>query len=189
MKTRLLILTFLALSLGSMRAIAAPTGLDGTVFDLSGCFPDLSTCSAEGTATVGAGVEFPAGGFSIHDIDLSTSTLSFTYAGLFNDTFLAAAFNGFVLTDVNDTLGDFTSVTFNSGVGYVGGNTPGVTWDANNIYVNFSGLFASGDPPSMVIFDVSTAAVKPADIPAPTPMALLLLGLAGLGAASRGKQK
>lgn len=192
MKTRILIFTLFALSLGGMRATAAPTGLDGTLFALSGCSPDLSSCSSLGSASVGGGVEFPAGGFSIHDIDLSTSTISFAYAGVFNTTFLTSAFNGFVLTDVNDTLGDITSVAFSSGVGYMGGNTPGVSWDADNIFVNFSGIFASGDPPSMVVFDVTTAAVSdkpPTDIPAPTPLALLLLGLTGLGAAARNKAR
>lgn len=171
----------LALLAASSSASAGLISLDGAEIGLRGFSPNLSTLTQDfGTAIVGPGVEFPAGGFSIHNLDITATGFTFDFTGGFSGIFTPSAFNGFQLYDAGGTLHDILNVTFNSGVGYVGANTPIITFDANNIFVNFSGKNFSNSPPSSVTFDVTVSRV-----PEPATLALFSLGLAGLGFARR----
>lgn len=183
MKFLLAWISSLFLLLVAARVFALPIGLDGIEFSVAECNPNLATCTSLGTVAVGPGVEFSGVGLIPHDIDVSSGGLSITYAGIFNASLPDADFYGFVLTDINDVLGDILNVSFSSGSGYSGLNAPTPSWDADSIWINFSGLSAGSDPASSVSFDIAIAADSPQDpdgpaqIGEPAPLGLLVLGL------------
>lgn len=78
------------------------------------------------------------------------------------------AFNGFVLTDLNKTIPNFTSVTINAISTLAGFDRSRIDFDANTIRINFVGLsFRSDD---ILSLDVTA-------VPEQTTIALLGLGL------------
>ena len=153
---------------------------DGQSVKYQYLFPTITTENAgasNGTFAVGAGVEVSnlIGGVGTLDITSNGFTAHFTGTG----TFGLGSFNGFRITDINNTIGAFTSfsVVSNTGVG----GAPVLTFDADNLYVNWQGLgfFAGGD----VVFAVNS-------VPEPETYAMMLAGLGLLGvAARRRKQK
>jgi hypothetical protein len=159
-----------------LTAQALPFDLEGATIGLHGLYPNTSTIAADfGTAVVGDGIEFLSGGWSQHNIDLTATTITLAFqggTGQFDNT----AFNGFKLFDATDQLADFASVSFNSGSGYTGSNTPVVSWDADNIWVNFSNKIQA--PGSYITFNVAT-------VPEPSTASLLALGLVGIAAVCR----
>lgn len=126
---------------------------------------------AAGNYVIGSGVEVSTFLFDI-DVQSNGFTVEFKIADHWTDV----PFNGFRLTDVNDTLPSFTSFSMGANNGLLteifGPIT--LTFDADNLYVNWQG---TGFQPGTTEFLVN--AVAP--IPEPETYAMLLAGLGLLG--------
>jgi hypothetical protein len=137
--------------------------LDGQTVGYQYCFPDLSTpIYSPPDFVVGPGVELPAGLYSPADgtgqLDVSDTNLlvKFTTTGAWT----AGSFNGFRLYDSTSTIAPITSVTVNPATNMPGFSVANVSFDANNIYVNWQGLPV--DPSYVVSLDVNSTAAVPA---------------------------
>lgn len=161
-------------------AAFAQTGFEGNTLQYQGFFPDLSTeYSPAQTAIVGPGVEF-VDDTSFLRVDVAD--LGFTVFDDYGGDFVPADFNGFVLSDINGTIAAITGVTFTGG-GFAG-EQPVVTFDADNIYVDFSGIGIITTPGVGYSFDVSFNAV-----PEPATWAMMLVGVGGIGGSLRAGRK
>ena len=94
-------------------------------------------------------------------------------------SYTGASFNGFRISDVNSTIGDFTGVTINGLTNMVGFDASRVTFDANNIWVNWQGLAFHSD--TFVALDINGSN----QVSEPAGIALLALGLLAASAAGR----
>lgn len=94
--------------------------------------------------------------------------------------FAGFPFNGIHLRDGLGGISSFASVTVNALTSLPGFNNSRISFDADNIYLNFAGL--SGGPYDVVV-DIRTAGV-----PEPSAWALLIAGFAILGAALRARR-
>jgi hypothetical protein len=172
---------FFALGLGA--ASLANAGFIGKTVTGQHLFPDLATVFETSDATVGAGTEFSMLG-GLYTVDVSDTNLVFNIFGQ-GYSFTPATFNGFHLFDTNGTIDAIVNVTIDSS-NLAGFDPSRISFDANNIWVNFQSL--SLDPASTVSLNVAFATTQPPN-PNPTPepatLALLGLGLAGLGAMRR----
>ncbi|MGA2772410.1 MAG: PEP-CTERM sorting domain-containing protein [Bryobacteraceae bacterium] len=146
-------------------------GMVGDQVSLTWFLPDLSTIYlGPATATVGAGVEFPASTFPSNpavSVDLTDTTITFT--GGYQSTFNAAAFNGFGISDL--THQNFSAVSILSATNdWVGFSSSRVSFDAGHVYVNFASLPLSTS-------DQLVLQVTQNSVPEPGTFALLLSGL------------
>lgn len=165
--------------------------LDGKTVGFEKYYPSLADLYYTApTTTVGAGVEFStgAGGENL-DIADTSITVSFNSLGSYYfGWFPSAPFNGFRIFDVNNTIDAFTSVTIEElgpiFVRFDGTpilNLPDVTFDSNNIYVNWQGMYF--DTSKVVRLNINGSN----NVPEPATLALLGLGLAGLSTVRRRK--
>ena len=151
--------------------------LVGNTVQVNYVYPSIGSTFASANVVVGAGTELP--GFPGLDprtnIDLLNSSIDITYnsAGSWN----SAAFNGLHFFDVFATIDPFTSVTIGS-TNMVGLDLSRITFDANNIYVNWQGL--AFDEHTTVSLNVNASTV-----PEPATIVLLGAGLAGVGLVAR----
>ena len=172
---------FVALAIGSAALLALPSAqaslLDGKTVSFTYLFPDASSVyasSANGNYVVGAGVEIPNGvccGFE-GAVDISDSNIRVDFHD--SSTYSGAAFNGFRISDVFNTIDDFTTASVNAVTDMVGFGAGNVTFDANNIDVNWQGL--SFDSGRVVSIDLAGG-----HVPEPAALSLLALSLLGLG--------
>src|SRR5262245_12808264 len=105
--------------------------------------------------TVGNGVEL-SGLYSAHDagpVDFTDNQIIFNFGAV---SFASAGFNGVHISDRFNELPDIQNVQLDpvSALGS-GGTTPTISFDHDNIFVNFQGMFFSGNAP--VILDVLLA--------------------------------
>ncbi len=165
MKKVMLLIVLVVLALSSQ----ANALLMGETIEVTYLFPDTGTIwYGPGNVVVGAGPElqFNIGGTDIIvDIEDSAAIFSLTASSIFNP----GSFNGVRLTDVLNSIPDFTSVLLDASTTL---NNVAVSFDANNIYVDFvnSGSFSQGD----------FAKVNIAAVPEPSTLLLFGAGLVGL---------
>jgi hypothetical protein len=133
------------------------------------------------TAVVGDGVEFSYvlgcfSGASCVDVDLSDTNILVTMHYVNEPgNFTPYPFNGIRIYDLNGMIPDFTSVSINPATNMAGFGAPRLTFDSNNIWLNFESLI--GTSTTIVSLDV----VGATDFPVPEPATALL---AFLGAAA-----
>lgn len=141
----------------------------GNAYPLNGPPPYPST------VVVGPGIEVPNIADNIASLDISDTNLLLNFGS--NGSFGGnVPFNGFVLTDINGIVPDFSSVTINAETTLAGFDSSRIFVDANTIRVNFVGLnFSANDIVSLEV----------AAVPEPATVGLLSLGILGLTASRR----
>ena len=102
------------------------------------------------------------------------------YAG--QGSFYKCAFNGFHVYDDPLKVAPFTSVTIDPATNLPDFNSSMISFDANNIWVNFSGLGLNA--PKTVALNLNNAPIA-----APEPVSMLLLGVGGLAMAAFKRRK
>lgn len=168
--------------MASAPGVSAVT-LDGSTIRATANFPELGAGSTTNAgpidAVVGAGIEFTDGQFLPFfgpSFDFAGTTLTITHAATGHTP---GSFNGYIFNDLLDMLGDFTGFTVLSDTtGLFSGDPGRISFDAQNLYVNFQGLGFGGYAEPTIVLGIDMARIAPVPLPASLP--LLGLGLAGL---------
>lgn len=155
--------------------------LDGQTLGYEYLFPDLGTVFFSTSFVVGAGVELPnmTSEFSAPaSVDVSDTNIFIDF--LVDRVFSPGSFNGFHMFDLLGTIESFGSVGITLATNLAGFNSSLISFDANNLFVNFDAL--DFDANSIVSIDIR---------PVPEPSTLLLVGLglsmAGIAGWRRGR--
>lgn len=147
-------------------------------------FPSQSTPvpgTTDGNYLVGAGVEISGlanpGDFARIDLSDTNILVDFISGG----TFVSSSFNGAHFADAFGTIAAFTSVTVSAATNLGGFNASRISFDANNIFLNFTGLTFSANS----IVSVNVAGAPSTKVPEPGTLTLLGLGALAAGALRR----
>ena len=157
--------------------------------------PDtLYSHAANGDHLVGSGVEITniVDGYGTMDFSGDEFVINFDRGTSFNP----AEFNGFVISDLYDSMDSFTSFGLVSNTGVAG--NPVLSFDSDHLSVNWQGLnFGSGGVvfttthlPDLAItalstFDLATSDLATSPAPEPETYALFLAGLGLMGFITR----
>jgi hypothetical protein len=151
--------------------LATASLLEGKDLNVSFRFPDSATVfgGSDVNIIVGPGVELPA--FSIQGTDIDVSDTNIIIEWTLNFPITNAAFNGNVFQDFTNTIDPFLSVVVNPSTTMTGFDASRVSFNADQIFVNFTGLTSvTGE---FVSLDINI-------IPEPGTALLMGLGLLGL---------
>ena len=156
-------LTFaLSLALGLGAASLAQAGFIGKTVTGEHLYPDLSSPYESYNAAVGSGTEFnfinmdDDGQTNDYTVDVSDTGLLINM--LLQSGWASATFNGFHLFDVNGTIDAISGVSVAAN-NWAGFDASRISFDANNIWVNFESLDFS--PQDSVSLNVSFDTVQP----------------------------
>ena len=141
--------------------------LDGAPVRVELYFLDLGSLHGTADVLVGPGVEVNNLIGRSEDIDLSDTNIFFTND--FNGSNVGGAFNGYRLFDYTNSIAPFLSVTINPVTNMAGFDASRITFDGDNIYVNFQGLSFTTE--TVVSLDINT-------VPEPATLSLMGIGLA-----------
>jgi hypothetical protein len=183
----LLIVATLIISLGFVSTSVHATLLTGKTVHGEYLFPDINTQFQDlGNVTGGSGVFTDLGFIPNINLFVYDAQLKADYSAEPFGTvqWYPISFNGFHIDDVNNTIPDFTSVTINSQTNMVGFDASRISFDANNIWVNWENLFF--DATTLVVLDITGG---PSTVPEPSTFILLGAGLGGLALLRRRAKK
>ncbi len=147
--------------------------LNGKTVEYQYFYPTNTTpySSADnGNKVVGPGIEVTNIADNDGTLDISDTNLFVAYTG--SSTWSTASFNGFRIRDVFGTINAFTGVTVNPATTMVGFNASRITFDANQIWVNWNGL--DFNPNTIVSLDIQS-------IPEPSTLLLAAVAVVGFG--------
>jgi hypothetical protein len=149
-------------------------GFLGNTVNIQVRSPDIGTVSHDfGNYVVGSGIER----LDIPAFDLTDTTISIFSLGPIQ--FGSTAFSGYSFTDAFGTIPAITNVSVDSRTNLPGFSGSRVTFNADQVFVNLSGLFMDSDPRQQVVLDVSfatAAAPEPATIVSLATGATVLIG-------------
>ena len=161
----------------------AQAGLMGTTVTAAYFHPDLSTSIGSQNFVVGPGIEMScpgSGGFcSVFDqppetLDFNDTQIIFTQGPFKAGNYDGAPYNGFVFTNLN--MGSPITGFLLASNGFTGLANSNVSFTANSLNVNLSGVFFASTAGFTVTLQTSA-------VPEPSTAALFLAALAGLGGA------
>ena len=158
--------------------------LDGKQIQLDYLYPDTSSVYNGNSylVTVGPGVEIPgilSGDQIGASVDLSDTNIFIKFLRG-EGSFTSSAFNGPHIYDSQGVIDPFTSVTINSVTDLPGFDFSRISFDADNIYINFSGLPLDASTNPVVSIDLNGA---PSNGAVPEPATMLLFGIGGIATA------
>lgn len=160
---------------------------DGQTVGYNYLFPTESSLFFNQDVTVGAGTELPTLYFGGNDIALDISDTNINIDFDSPVQWFAAAFNGIKIFDRYNVLPEFGSVTINPATNLSGFTQSNITFDGNNIFINWQGLTATSN--SIVSLDVArlnpvvtdpVIAAPTALVPEPASLAVLGIGAMSL---------
>jgi hypothetical protein len=172
----------LAAAILAAAGLAAPASAAflGQTIEGTAHFPTLppsTTTAGPVQRVVGAGVEFVDGDFnpfSGEQFDFTDTTIIISSFTVLHS---AGGFNGYRFTDIFGTIPDIVSVSIISDRTNYFLTDPGrITWDANNIFINFQGLDLTGANGAQTILGVTFGM---AAVPLPAALPLFASALAG----------
>jgi hypothetical protein len=163
----------------------ANAGFIGNSLDAGYRYTDLSTDILMPLVPkyVEDGEEWSSNLFSI-DADDSSITISGRSLSSSGSSVFTGSFNGWIFTDLSESIDDITRVTIDSTTSLNGFGSSNIRFTQNSISLNFAGITYSELFVKVNVDFGSTRSARSA-VPEPSIIALFGLGLAGLGLAHR----
>jgi hypothetical protein len=172
----------------SLIGVATAGVFDGKTIHYQYFFHESDTMyshASNGDHVVGSGVEIAnvVDGYGTLDFSGDGFVVNFDRGTSFN----SAAFNGFVISDLYDSMNSFTSFSLVSNTGVAG--TPVLNFDANHLSVNWQGLGFHGGSLHFITTsltpDLATADSATTPVPEPDSYAMFMAGLGLMGFMAR----
>lgn len=155
--------------------------LNGKTVTVDYLYPDLGTTYATETVTVGSGVEILTlpSDFPILSVDLSDLQILITFISPIS----FVEFNAILISDINTSISDFTSVTVNPSSTLSNAN---VSFNADSITVFLDGLTAGAA--DTLLLDINNPSGPSIATPEPSSFLLAAAGLLGVLRAAKSRR-